>query len=479
MCQVLNLQENESDQLAEFLGHDIRVYRQYYHLPQETLQLTKMSKVLLAVEKGRLSQYKGQSLDNIEIDPEEKIDSLQEDMSSYEDESVHSTTETTGEDGHATPETSSSLPATSSSAPLDQDYRGNPKRKWEDSEVRAAERHMMCFIHTCKWTNHTVERIWPEINQRVNYPVKMALVQMIDQETLDLDDQLTRYCTSNLSCQVSSIGVQRAVQAWNAHRIPVRYSYKILKIRAEWKGIPNVLAQEGCRKRVPEDLLPGPSAAADRYRQEMGNSLTRESIFGTDPFHLEEEKIRAETQFSFLHPDLEVLFNSTLNPSTIYLVDENGAILFPNPTGYIDEQEMGDRCEVAGDEEGPSTSTAPLSHGPPTPTHTPRFSFSRTTTSASLQRPPPPTKCFSKSIYIGRVEAGTIHLDGGTMIVDFSEREATVPIITEKVKHYLRTEEAIVLCDIQGNRILEGTGTTGPVMWKLLGQLPLYIGLYV
>ncbi|KAI3376809.1 hypothetical protein L3Q82_000094 [Scortum barcoo] len=65
-----------------------------------------------------------------------------------------------------------------------------------------------------------------------------------------------------------------------------------------------------------------------------------------------------------------------------------------------------------------------------------------------------------KSIYIGRVEAGAIHLDGGTMIVDFSEREATVPIITEKVKHYLRTEEAIVLCDIQGNRILEGTGTT-------------------
>ncbi|KAI3376803.1 hypothetical protein L3Q82_000089 [Scortum barcoo] len=141
---------------VHFLGHDIRVHRQYYHLPQETLQLTKMSKVLLAVEKGRLSQYKGQSLDNIEIDPEEKIDSLQEDMSSDEDESVHSTTETTGEDGHATPETSSSLPATSSSAPLDQDYRGNPKRKWEDSEVRAAERHMMCFIHTCKYTYDVV-----------------------------------------------------------------------------------------------------------------------------------------------------------------------------------------------------------------------------------------------------------------------------------------------------------------------------------
>lgn len=70
MSQVLNLQENESDQLADFLGHDIRVHRRYYHLPQGTPQLAKMSKVLLVVEKGTLSQYKGQALDDIEIDPE-------------------------------------------------------------------------------------------------------------------------------------------------------------------------------------------------------------------------------------------------------------------------------------------------------------------------------------------------------------------------------------------------------------------------
>lgn len=67
---MLNLQENEADQLADFLGHDIRVHRQYYRLPQGTIQLAKMSKVLLAVENGTLSQYKGQALDDIEIDPE-------------------------------------------------------------------------------------------------------------------------------------------------------------------------------------------------------------------------------------------------------------------------------------------------------------------------------------------------------------------------------------------------------------------------
>ena len=70
MSHVLNLQENEADQLADFLGHEIRVHRQYFHLHQGTLQLAKMSQVRLAMEKGTLSQFKGQTLEEIEIDPE-------------------------------------------------------------------------------------------------------------------------------------------------------------------------------------------------------------------------------------------------------------------------------------------------------------------------------------------------------------------------------------------------------------------------
>lgn len=33
MCQVLNMKENEMDLLAQFMGHDIRVHRQFYRLP--------------------------------------------------------------------------------------------------------------------------------------------------------------------------------------------------------------------------------------------------------------------------------------------------------------------------------------------------------------------------------------------------------------------------------------------------------------
>lgn len=73
MSKVLNLKDNEMDNLADFLGHDIRVHRQYYRLPEGTLQLAKISKVLMAMEQGRLSEFKGKSLDEINIDPQGKL----------------------------------------------------------------------------------------------------------------------------------------------------------------------------------------------------------------------------------------------------------------------------------------------------------------------------------------------------------------------------------------------------------------------
>lgn len=70
MSKVLNLKENEMDDLANFLGHDIRVHREYYRLPEGTLQLAKISKVLMALERGQLCKFKGKSLDEIDIDPQ-------------------------------------------------------------------------------------------------------------------------------------------------------------------------------------------------------------------------------------------------------------------------------------------------------------------------------------------------------------------------------------------------------------------------
>ncbi|KAF3855744.1 hypothetical protein F7725_016467, partial [Dissostichus mawsoni] len=98
LSTVLNLKENEMDQLATFLGHDIRVHREFYRLPESTLQLAKVSKLLIAMEKGRLSDLQGKGLDDIEINPE----------------------------------------------------AGKMRSKWTGDEVQAVERHLFSFITSCR-----------------------------------------------------------------------------------------------------------------------------------------------------------------------------------------------------------------------------------------------------------------------------------------------------------------------------------------
>lgn len=68
LSTVLNLKTTELDQLADFLGHNIAVHRKHYRLPDNTLQLAKVSKVMLVMEQGCLGNYKGKNLDDIQVD---------------------------------------------------------------------------------------------------------------------------------------------------------------------------------------------------------------------------------------------------------------------------------------------------------------------------------------------------------------------------------------------------------------------------
>lgn len=77
LSTVLNLKDNDMDQLANFLGHDIRIHKQFYRLPESTLQLAKISKLLIAMEKGALSKLQGVCLDDIVINPEGKCYSIE------------------------------------------------------------------------------------------------------------------------------------------------------------------------------------------------------------------------------------------------------------------------------------------------------------------------------------------------------------------------------------------------------------------
>nr|XP_055049347.1 uncharacterized protein LOC129434425 [Misgurnus anguillicaudatus] len=163
LSEVLNLSNTELDLLADFLGHDIRVHRQFYRLPEGTLQLAKMSKIFLALEKGRLADFKGKSLDEIDIDPEEKVtvDSDLEDTQLKECTQV-SAPHTAIEDCNDSLlqadrglKKKASAPQTAiehcddSLVPADKGLKkkGEVKRTpWNQQEVHAVEKHLMKFI---------------------------------------------------------------------------------------------------------------------------------------------------------------------------------------------------------------------------------------------------------------------------------------------------------------------------------------------
>lgn len=73
LSTVLNMTDTETDQLANFLGHDIRIHREFYRLPEKTLQLAKISKVLMPLEQGRLAEFLGKNLDEVGIDPDGEL----------------------------------------------------------------------------------------------------------------------------------------------------------------------------------------------------------------------------------------------------------------------------------------------------------------------------------------------------------------------------------------------------------------------
>lgn len=68
LSTVLNLKAAELDQLSDLLGVNVGIRQQRYRLPETSHQLAKVAKALLAIERGRLGQYAGRSLDEIQLD---------------------------------------------------------------------------------------------------------------------------------------------------------------------------------------------------------------------------------------------------------------------------------------------------------------------------------------------------------------------------------------------------------------------------
>jgi hypothetical protein len=66
VSQVLQLDETELGWVSKHLGHSIDVHRKFYRLHQDAIELSKVGKLLMAIETGNVTALKGKKLDDID-----------------------------------------------------------------------------------------------------------------------------------------------------------------------------------------------------------------------------------------------------------------------------------------------------------------------------------------------------------------------------------------------------------------------------
>ena len=138
----------------------------------------------------------------------------------------------------------------------------------------AHSHHHQPVLQSTSRQNHRAERIWPEINQRINYPVKLILTDMENSEDIDMGDEVTKFCVSWVTIHVMQNPISNFIQSWNNHRIPGRRG-----------GIPCNLASQDNRVTSLSVISVPSTADIVQLHEQNGNQLRRESTFGSDPLH--------------------------------------------------------------------------------------------------------------------------------------------------------------------------------------------------
>ena len=67
VSQLVDMNESEMGWLANHLGHDIHVHKEFYRLPQSTLEMAVVGNLLMAVDEGRAHHFKGKNPRDIKL----------------------------------------------------------------------------------------------------------------------------------------------------------------------------------------------------------------------------------------------------------------------------------------------------------------------------------------------------------------------------------------------------------------------------
>lgn len=69
--------------------------------------------------------------------------------------------------------------------------------------------------------------MWVEVNNRVNYPMKRKLIALVENDVIDMDNPVHKFCLSWLTIRVENFGLKILVQSWSNHPLPSKQINKI------------------------------------------------------------------------------------------------------------------------------------------------------------------------------------------------------------------------------------------------------------
>ncbi|XP_038062428.1 uncharacterized protein LOC119732922 [Patiria miniata] len=169
------------------------------------------------------------------------------------------------------------------------------------------EQNCAPWVATSSVHNLRIERIWPEVNQRVNYPLKRVVVAMHEQGLIHMQDDVEKFCVSMVLIKVARIGVQRFMSSWNNHHMRASIG------RPGATGTPEQCFQQNNRvASLMHVHVPTTEELVHLYQQ-RGGRIESSGRFGWDPIGddmqlVHERQRRLELNF----PSYEECFNSAV-----------------------------------------------------------------------------------------------------------------------------------------------------------------------
>ena len=67
VSQLVDMNESEMGWLANHMGHNIQIHKDFYRLPQTMIEMAVVGNLLMAVDEGRAHLFKGKNPREINV----------------------------------------------------------------------------------------------------------------------------------------------------------------------------------------------------------------------------------------------------------------------------------------------------------------------------------------------------------------------------------------------------------------------------